>query len=91
MDGLRSEDYAEDDDVDQVAMAEKDDALKLLYTKLTKLPNEGLRHFVEEVLPALKNSDVLICTFQSCPGPRQCRLKSSQPHDTKPSLSSRVC
>ena len=85
MDSLRSEDFANDEDIEEVersvsASGRTKAALKFLYSKLTKLSNDGLRYFVEDILPGLEETEVLLSTFQSCSGPGKCTLKPGQPH-----------
>ena len=84
MDGLRSKGLATDQDVDR-SSTETDPkaALKFLYTKLTKLSDDGLYYFVDEILPALDNTEELLSTLQLCTGPTDCPLKSSQSHCTQ--------
>ena len=84
MDGLRSKGLATDQDVDR-SSTETDPkvALKFLYTKLTQLSNDGLYYFVDEILPALDNTEELLSTLQLCTGPTDCPLKSSQSHCTQ--------
>ena len=84
MDGLRSEDFVTDDDVDEVeralATGGSKAAWKILYSKLKKLRNDSLRYFVEDILPGLEQTEILITTFQSCTGPGNCSLRPAQPH-----------
>ena len=84
MDGLRSKGLATDQDVDR-SSTETDPkaALKFLYTKLTKLSDDGLYYFVDEILPTLDNTEELLSTLQLCTGPTDCPLKSSQSHCTQ--------
>ena len=86
MDNLRSDNHATDEDVDKVEAIDYSDnsatktAMKILYAKLTKLSDEGLRYFVEDVLPEHENTEVLQGTFRYCPGQGKCPLKPGQGH-----------
>ena len=86
MENLRAEDHATDEDVDKVEAIHSSDSgskkttMKILYAKLTKLSDEGLRYFVENVLPDLETTEVIQCTFRYCPGPGKCPLKPGQGH-----------
>ena len=82
---LYTEGHADGDDVTNMEKTASDQkgaisAVKLLYTKLRKGSKEGLRYFVDNVLPELENAETLLHTLKVCPGPGKCPLKPSQHH-----------
>ena len=90
MDRLRGAHHATDRDVRKAKSTQYSGSgpnrrgLKILYDKLSKVSGEGLRYFVEDILPELEKTEVLQFTLRHCPGPGSCLLEPDQGH--QPSL-----